>query len=149
MQVKQIAKKFGFFCTIVILLFIIGTFIFVYIKPQRIPNLLKSQEGIHKVNQEANSLWSKHMIGLSGVEALSEGDLKSYPAINSLGGSVWIFPNNRNMPAYIRVRISKNRNVRFILIFEPGTKPQWGQSESAIEIAPNIFVLNSSGWGGE
>lgn len=140
-------KRLFIFTGIIILVFMFGVYRFMSTGPEKIPKILQTQEGIDLVNNEANVLWNKYMVNLARVDMLGDSDLNLYPSMATIGESITFFPAS-NIPTHIEVRTSKNRNVRFVFIFEPGTKPQWGNAESTIEIAPNIFVLNSSGWTG-
>lgn len=148
MQEKMKMKIFLGIGAGLILLFAFGVYNFMSSGPARIPEILQSQEGIDRVNKEAKALWDKHMFNLTNVKILDGSELESYPSIAALGENVSLYSIS-NLPAHIQVRTSKNRNVRFIFIFEPGTKPKWEKAKSTIEIDSNIFVLHSSGWKGE
>ncbi len=141
-------KKLFVIGIVSILLFVFGIYNFMSTRPEKIPKILQTQEGIGLVNKEARELWNKYMVNLSNVDMLDSSELNQYPSIAALGESITFFSAS-NIPAHIETRISKNRNVRFVFIFEPGTAPQWDKLESAIEIDSNIFVLHSSGWKGE
>lgn len=115
---------------------------------KKLPVLLQKKEGINQINEEARDIWRKHMYNLTNVKMLEDLELNSYTSIKSLGEQITLYPAS-NMPAHIQVRSSKNRIVKVVFIFEPGTKPQWDKISSAIEIDANIFVMYSSGWKGE
>ena len=109
-----------------------------------VSEILQNQESINAINKEARELWSKYMVNLTNVDMLDRSKFDAYTHIALLGESITFFPAS-NIPAHIEVRASKNRNVRLVFIFKPGTSPQWDKPRSAITIGPNIFVVNSSG----
>lgn len=139
-------KRLFIIAVALILLVIVGIYNFMSTGPEKIPAILQNQEGIGRVNKEAKELWDNHMVNLTNVKTLNDSELNSYPLIASLGETVWLYSSGSNIPARIEARTSKNRNVRFIFIFKPGTAPQWDKPESTIKIDSNIFILHSSGW---
>lgn len=103
--------------------------------------MLQKTGGVERVNEEAQRLFREFYANSGEVKFLYEADLKTFPAIASIGNSVTIYPATKEIPASIRVRYGSHLLTKFIFIFDPKTDPQIEKS-LFMEVTNSIFIPN-------